>query len=104
VKARYGWALLLTFIVVWDVAAAMTNGESLTFGFRRAVTDSALRWPLLVVVVLLVVHLFLPPKLRSHDPLDRLYERVAALRDDHPSTPPAPTAPAPPEPFVHPRR
>jgi hypothetical protein len=95
-KARYAWLILLAFVIVWDVVAAMTNGQTLTYAFRRGVTDSVWRWPALVVIALLVVHLFLPTRLREHDPLDRLYERVAAASRDHepsPAPPPSRTKP-----------
>jgi hypothetical protein len=105
-RGRYGWLILLSFVVVWDVVAAMTNGESLTYTFRRAVTDSVWRWPVLVVVVLLSVHLFLPVRLRQHDPLDRLYERISATTRNHdaPAPAPTPTPPRSPDSLVRPGR
>jgi hypothetical protein len=75
-KGRYGWLVIVLFVVGWDVVAAVTNGESLTFVFRRSVAETAWKWPVLVAIVLMTVHLFLPPRLRQHDPLDRLYERI----------------------------
>jgi hypothetical protein len=95
-KARYAWLFLVSFVVVWDVVAATTNGETLTYSFRRGVTDSAWRWPVLLVLALLLLHLFLPPRLRAHDPLDRLYQRVASSTQDHkpsPAPPPSRTKP-----------
>jgi hypothetical protein len=76
VKGRYGWLLLLLVVLSWDVASAITNGESLTFTFRRAVSATAWRWPVGILVVALAVHLFLPTQLQKYDPLDRLYERL----------------------------
>jgi hypothetical protein len=90
-KGRIAWLGLFSFIVLWDVAAALTNGESLTFAFRRSISDTAWRWPVLIVIVLLTVHLFLPPRLREHDPLDRLYNELSSTRLRQPSDkPPVP--------------
>jgi hypothetical protein len=78
-KGRTGWLILLGFVVVfvavWDIAAARTNGESLTYTFRRNVAETAWRWPVLLFLVLLLAHLFMPPSLRQYDPIDRLYKR-----------------------------
>ena len=78
-KGRTGWFILLGFVVVfvaiWDIAAARTNGESLTYTFRRNVAETAWRWPVLLFLVLLLAHLFMPPSLRQYDPIDRLYKR-----------------------------
>jgi hypothetical protein len=68
--------LLLLVVVVWDLFAALTNGESLTYVFRRGVAETWWRWPVLLLIILLLVHLFLPPDLRKHDPIDRLYQRM----------------------------
>jgi hypothetical protein len=76
VKGRYGWILVLLVIASWDLVAALTNGETLTYTFRRAVTQTAWRWPILVLITLIVVHLFLPEHLTKYDPLDRLYQRI----------------------------
>ena len=76
-KGRYGWLLVLLVVVAWDLAAALTNGETLTWTFRRAVSQTAWRWPVMVLVLLIVVHLFLPDDFAAkYDPLDRLYRRV----------------------------
>ena len=61
-ECRYERQLLV--VVVWDLLAALTNGESLTYVFRRGVAETGWR------------HLFLPPTLRKHDPIDRLYRRL----------------------------
>jgi hypothetical protein len=77
VKGRYGWALVLVVIVSWDLVAALTNSETLTWTFRRAVSQTAWRWPVMVLVLLIVVHLFLPDDFAAkYDPLDRLYQHV----------------------------
>jgi hypothetical protein len=77
VKGRYGWILVLLVVGSWDLVAALTNGETLTWTFRRAVSQTAWRWPVMVVVLLIVVHLFLPDDFAAkYDPLDRLYRRV----------------------------
>jgi hypothetical protein len=86
VKGGYGWALVLLVIVSWDLAAALTNSETLTFTFRRAVSQTAWRWPVLVLIALLVVHLFLPPRLQRYDPLDRLFQRIDPVEE--PKKPP----------------
>jgi hypothetical protein len=103
-KARYGWLILLSFVVLWDVVAAMTNGESLTYTFRRAVTDSLWRWPVFVVVALFTVHLFLPVRYRQHDPLDRLYQRISETTRHHEAPAPDPTPPRAPGSFLEPQR
>ena len=74
--SRAAWVLLLAYVVVWDVYAGMSGKQTLTSEFRRTVTDTNLRWPVMVLVAVLVVHLFLPLSLRKHDPIDRLYYRV----------------------------
>ena len=75
-KGRYGWLLVVLVIVAWDVTAALTNGETLTWTFRRAISQTWWRWPALIVIALLVVHLFLPDRIASkYDPLDRLFYR-----------------------------
>jgi hypothetical protein len=76
VTARIGWFLLLVVVVGTDVIAALNNKDSLTSTFRRAVAETGWRWPVLVIIVLLVAHLYMPPSLRRYDPLDRLYYRV----------------------------
>jgi hypothetical protein len=76
VTARIGWFLLLVVVVGTDVIAALNNKDSLTSTFRRSVAETGWRWPVLVIVVLLVAHLYMPPSLRRYDPLDRLYYRV----------------------------
>jgi hypothetical protein len=82
VKGRYGWALLLLVIVSWDIAAALTNSETLTYTFRRAVSQTWWRWPVLVVIMLLVVHLFLPEHIaEKYDPLDRLFQRIDPVKE-----------------------
>jgi hypothetical protein len=106
-KGRYGWLLLVLFVAGWDLVAAMTNGESLSFTFRRSVAETAWKWPVLVVIVLLTVHLFLPPRLRHHDPLDRLYQRIATAFQSprrHTPTPDLPTTVHRPPMTVRPRR
>ena len=94
-KGRYGWALVLLVVASWDLAAALTNGEPLTYTFRRAVTQTAWRWPILVLVVVLMVHLFLPDQLTKYDPLDRLYQRIDPVNQPKkpPSVPPSPPGP-----------
>ena len=37
--------------------------------------ETAWRWPVLLFLVLLLAHLFMPPSLRQYDPIDRLYKR-----------------------------
>jgi hypothetical protein len=76
VVARVGWFLLLVVVVGTDVVAAMNNKDSLTSTFRRAVAETGWRWPVLIIIVLLVAHLYMPPSLRKYDPLDRLYYRL----------------------------
>jgi hypothetical protein len=92
-KGRTGWFILLgivvAFVVVWDVAAARSNGESLTYTFRRNVSETAWRWPVLLFVLLLLAHLFMPPGLRKYDPIDRLYKRYnPAYQEQGPPTVP----------------
>ena len=109
--ARIGWFLLLVVVVGTDVIAALNNKDSLTSTFRRSVAETGWRWPVLVIVVLLVAHLYMPPSLRRYDPLDRLYYRVNPASEPPPpgvgpveselapedvpppSTPPSSTAP-----------
>ena len=74
--ARIGWFLLLAVVVGTDVVAAMNNKDSLTSTFRRGVAETGWRWPVLIIIVLLVAHLYMPPSLRKYDPLDRLYYRL----------------------------
>jgi hypothetical protein len=76
-------------VVGWDLLAARTNGESLTYVFRRGVAETAWRWPVLILIILLTIHLFLPPRLRKHDPIDRLYQRFNPAYSQ-PSEPPVP--------------
>ena len=106
VSARLGWWLLLGVVVGTDVVAAMTNKDSLTSTFRRSVAETGWRWPVLVIIVLLVAHLYMPPSLRRYDPLDRLYYRVNPAAEPPPpgvgpvpttppSEPPTPTPPGP---------
>ena len=78
-QARYGWTLVIAvivIIVVWDVVAAITEGETVTGTFRCSVAQTNWRWPVLGLAVLLLVHLFLPARLWRYDPLDRLYYRL----------------------------
>ena len=114
--ARIGWFLLLVVVVGTDVIAAMNNKDSLTSTFRRSVAETGWRWPVLVIVVLLVAHLYMPPSLRRYDPLDRLYYRVNPASEPPPPgvgpveepedeplqvpqpTPTAPTTPSTPPP------
>jgi len=107
-----GWFLLLVVVVGTDVIAAMNNKDSLTSTFRRSVAETGWRWPVLVLVVLLVAHLYMPPSLRRYDPLDRLYYRLnpagappdgvgpvedfEPLPDTTPPTPPTTAGPTPP--------
>jgi hypothetical protein len=84
VVARIGWFLLLVVVVGTDVVAAMNNKDSLTSTFRRGVAETGWRWPVLVIIVLLVAHLYMPPSLRKYDPLDRLYYRVNPAGDPPP--------------------
>jgi hypothetical protein len=101
VKGRYGWGLLLLVVVSWDVAAAFTNGETLTWTFRRAVSQTGWRWPVLVLIALLVVHLFLPEHLaEQYDPLDRLYRHVDPVTQTrkHPKNEVRPSPPSTSEP------
>jgi hypothetical protein len=76
VAARIGWFLLLAVVVATDGFAALNNKDSLTSTFRRSVAETGWRWPVLVLIVLLVAHLYMPPSLRKYDPLDRLYYRL----------------------------
>jgi hypothetical protein len=76
-KGRYGWLLVVLVVVAWDLAAALTNGETLTWTFRRAISQTYWRWPTLILIALLVVHLFLPERIAAdYDPLDRLFNRI----------------------------
>jgi hypothetical protein len=98
VKGRFGWGLLLLVVVSWDLAAAFTNGETLTWTFRRAVSQTGWRWPVLLLIALLVVHLFIPEHLaEKYDPLDRLYRNVDPVTQPKPPTNP-PASPEPPAP------
>ena len=101
-KGRYGWAVVLLVIVSWDLVAALTNGETLTWTFRRAISQTAWRWPVMVLVLLIVVHLFLPDDFAAkYDPLDRLYSRVDPV--DQPKQPKRPPVTPPTGPQVGPR-
>ena len=106
--ARIGWFLLLAVVVGTDVVAAMNNKDSLTSTFRRAVAETWWRWPVLLLIVLLVAHLYMPPSLRRYDPLDRLYYRLNPAAEpppegvgpveyepvpEPPTTPPTPPTP-----------
>jgi hypothetical protein len=91
VKGRYGWGLLLLVVVSWDVAAAFTNGETLTWTFRRAVSQTGWRWPVLLLIVLLVVHLFLPEHLAEKYPV----HQIRTPPDRRPPTSSQPTEPQP---------
>jgi len=84
-SANLAWVLLVVFVVGFDVVAALNNKESLTSTFRRGVAETWWRWPVLVFIVLLVTHLFLPPSLRKYDPVDRLYYRVNPISAPGPS-------------------
>ncbi len=100
-KGRYGWLLLLVVIVSWDLVAALTNGETLTWTFRRAVAQTWWRWPVLIVIALVVVHLFLPEHIAErYDPLDRLFNRIdpAVHTNNPPKPPPNPTGTTSPQP------
>ena len=80
-------------VVGTDVFAAMNNRDSLTSTFRKGVAETGWRWPVLVLIVLLVAHLYMPPSLRKYDPIDRLYYRLNPA-----GAPPEESAPArPPE-------
>jgi hypothetical protein len=75
-NARWGWLAVIGVAIAWDTAAAFTNSESLTGTFRCSVAQTAWRWPVLVIALLLLTHLFLPPRMWRYDPLDRLYYRL----------------------------
>jgi hypothetical protein len=102
VTARIGWFLLLAVVVGTDVVAAMTNKDSLTSTFRRSVAETWWRWPVLLLIVLLVAHLYMPPSLRRYDPLDRLYYRLNPASEPPPEgvgpVVPEPPTTAPPPP------
>lgn len=54
---------------------------------------------ILVVVILLVTHLFLPDHLTKYDPLDRLYQRIDPVEQPKPPpSSPGRTGPHGPEP------
>lgn len=74
--SRLAWLVLLVYVVVWDVYAGFAGKQTLTSEFRRSVTDTHLRWPAMVLAVLLLLHLFLPTSFRKYDPIDRVYYRV----------------------------
>ena len=67
---------MLVVVVGTDVFAATNNRDSLTSTFRKGVAATGWRWPVLILIVLLVAHLYMPPSLRKYDPLDRLYYRL----------------------------
>lgn len=78
-QARYGWLLIITvlaIIVVWDIVAAITGGETVSGTFRCSVAQTNWRWLALTLAAVLLVHLFLPARLWRYDPLDRLYYRL----------------------------
>jgi hypothetical protein len=102
VVARVGWFLLLAVVVGTDVVAAMNNKDSLTSTFRRSVAETGWRWPVLVLIVLLVAHLFMPPSLRRYDPLDRLYYRVNPAAEPPPGVGPVEPQPGPEPPSTPP--
>jgi hypothetical protein len=91
VAARIGWFLMLVVVVGTDVFAATNNKDSLTSTFRKGVAETGWRWPVLILIVLLVAHLYMPPSLRKYDPIDRLYYRLNPA-----GAPPEESAPAPP--------
>lgn len=74
---RYGWVALGLVVLTVEATAIATNNRSLTSTFRRAVTDTGWRWPVLLLVLLLVAHLFMPPAWRQYDPVDRLFYRFS---------------------------
>lgn len=82
--ARLGWVVLVFIVIVWDVAAALNNTDSLTSVFRRGVAETWWRWPVLAVTLFLLVHLFSPPSFRKYDPIDRLYYRLNPVTSDNP--------------------
>jgi len=109
--ARIGWFLLLAVVVATDVVAAMNNKDSLTSTFRRSVAETGWRWPVLIFIVLLVAHLYMPPSLRRYDPLDRLYYRLNPAGappegvgpiEYEPVPPPPPSTPPTPPPTAGP--
>ena len=74
---RYGWVALGLVVLTVEATAIATDNRSLTSTFRRAVTDTGWRWPVLLLVLLLVAHLFMPPAWRQYDPVDRLFYRFS---------------------------
>lgn len=84
-KGRYGWLIVGGVVIAWELLANLTDGDSLTFSFRRAITDTAWRWPVLVLTLWLVAHLFMPTQWRQHDPIDRAYDNFHAWIDHQPS-------------------
>ncbi len=80
-NTRYGWLLVIAVIVGWDVLAVVTDGQNLTSAFRHFTYDHpALRWLLLALAVLLVVHLFEPVSWQRYNPIDRLYLELYKLQ------------------------
>jgi hypothetical protein len=85
--SRLAWLVLLAYVVVWDVYAGLSGKHTLTSEFRRTVADTHLRWPAMVLALLLLLHLFLPVSLRRYDPIDRLYYRVTDQQNPYTSPP-----------------
>ena len=98
-KGRTGWFILLgvvvVFVAIWDIHAARTNGESLTYTFRRNISETAWRWPVLLFLILLGLHLFSPKWMREYDPIDRLYKRWNPAYQQEEDPPPPPPEPGP---------
>ncbi len=86
--SRMAWLVLTIAVVTWELYAGFSGMETLTSEFRRSVTDSSLRWPVLLVTTLVMVHLFMPASLRRYDPIDRVYYAATGQPNPYKETAP----------------
>ena len=86
--SRMAWLVLTIAVVTWELYAGFSGMETLTSEFRRSVTDSSLRWPVLLVATLVMAHLFLPASLRRYDPIDRAYYAATGQPNPYEETAP----------------
>lgn len=68
-NGAHGWLAIAAVVAVWDVAAVVCGGESLSSAARRAIEHPRRRWKVTGGIGYLILHFYLNARWRRFDPL-----------------------------------
>ncbi|MBV8951623.1 MAG: hypothetical protein JOZ99_12165 [Actinobacteria bacterium] len=88
-RGWHGWALLAILVIVFDVAATASGGETMTATLRRWLRHAPASWIAIPLFLYLIAHMTIIPL--RYDPLQRTYTWL--YNKTHQPAPPPPPEP-----------